>query len=1648
MIEENIIEWIELGDSIQKMDLYNKKSLLFFFKINYLFLQYSNYSEFYYLLIIFLYFAQIWELNIIKAKIEGDGILDILKYLEKVFLFGEIITDNITFIIFYVLSLFIYALSTVLGVINVRLFDRKRKSKFLININSYLNLLIVYYLNGPFFQIVFSSLLYYEKDQKYPKLCPLNNATDILKLIIFIIFGLFLLLELTTTPLYLNDMGNLNNYNINSRIAGNFTLIIIISKLIYFILHFLLKFIIHTEKDILIYGYLLIFVFINLFISFYAYRDVLYYNYLIDVSFHFGWYYTSWFSICIFFKKLIGIKDITLFIVFGIIIISIGFYFAIKYRSFQLITEFNIFEANNNRDIEIYNLLLLNLYKNDDHESKILVAGVIKRLEEYLNGYPEYNEQYHKFITDKHLKKKFTNNIELKVLSLIAVIYSYNIEKSKDSPFIAMNLCYFFINKCKNVPHAIWLCSRIKVNTHIQSFFKYVLVEQIKDYLIEKLKKNRNRLTIRHVQISTVILYYQYVDLFKIKIYDATYSQIEYFDILRNNITTAKTTENFLKIGEDILTLRQDIINLWEKIISLNPFSTESEKDYMIYLETILKDDVLMKTEEKRFNTLKAEKLPERNNPYYSLFIQEISSVLLIDGYSFSGKVLYATPNFPSLFMFSGKEILNTSIDDLMPDVVQSFHRYLIEDGIRSSNLGHIFKNQKDVLLKGKNGLIFNIYLFNKPCPNLTFGLIFFSYIQKFQEQNFIIILDSNLIINGFTGMNQIGSNFTLNNIYGLSFNINGHHIGIIIPEILLQLNYDVNSNTFSLTKNNIDLKGNLYQINNFKDYDSKINKILEILKERKISEQNNENKNNSFEEYEEFIKELNSQKFKTYSIFFRIELHSFIGGKYKYYRIYIVNDLLSGKESSLSIDSYINSNISDENNLKDNNKKMKLKDLNEDNKKTMIGNELHNQILGTKLIRLKTELNRKSNVLNKEEADKINKINNKKINLIESSNDNNNKSKNINFSKPSNPSSILTQSSAESSEFNKLKNEIINKNDSFYVKLMRYFSYGFLIINILLIIYDYYCSQRTINLTVEYLWENLFFTHTKIGAACVYNTVFNLKLIKSNIIKDEECIDIKCKIIYSNLLQKCLKDIRNQKINISYFHSDFQKIFAKKLKAELCIYNRTEYNILDLDIDNFLNLLIAQGMKIIANLTNYFDNSIDAVDLQIIDIYLKNVLKNSIKYFESNYTGFRGKEKEENSNEVADVSFLRFSISIGFIVILSCIFTFYIYKINSMELYFLDRLINFTSTSFDEYLKQLEDLKKRFRDDSNEEDDKNLDEFDLKGDEIDGKNENNSKEEDKNQNVNTNNKNSKKKKSKQNKIQQQKLKKKKIMSHYFYILNLFFALKIAIILLITALYFIITIVLTIRMKNNYKEFDSVLEQINEVYFDSFKIFLMFKKELEEFYNSENKENVQLMKDSDIERPKLGNSLISISKNSKYSSQSLAELTDLYNNNACLLLSNNNATKEVCENLFSSILTKGMEQAIVQMSIIITSCVDEINSLKENKTLEQIYKRDGNYFSYEIFVGEFMLESFLKTQNIFEVFRNDEKSYIFKIIRIFIFIFCVIFFICIISWIYFIYSYKNVINSFFNFIGILPGKFIADDEYLYKTILKLEKEFY
>jgi hypothetical protein len=115
-------------------------------------------------------------------------------------------------------------------------------------------------------------------------------------------------------------------------------------------------------------------------------------------------------------------------------------------------------------------------------------------------------------------------------------------EKSINKADISLNRCYFLIKKCKNITLATFIATKIITNSHMQAYYKYILLEEIKLYLINKLKKTRNKLTMKNIEISSVILYSQLLDLFKIEIYDAVCSQIEYFDILKNNISTEKAT--------------------------------------------------------------------------------------------------------------------------------------------------------------------------------------------------------------------------------------------------------------------------------------------------------------------------------------------------------------------------------------------------------------------------------------------------------------------------------------------------------------------------------------------------------------------------------------------------------------------------------------------------------------------------------------------------------------------------------------------------------------------------------------------------------------------------------------------------------------------------------------------------------------------------------------------------------------------------------------------------------------------------------------------------------------------------------------------------------------------------------------------------
>ena len=292
----------------------------------------------------------------------------------------------------------------------------------------------------------------------------------------------------------------------------------------------------------------------------------------------------------------------------------------------------------------------------------------------------------------------------------------------------------------------------------------------------------------------------------------------------------------------------------------------------------------------------------------------------------------------------------------------------------------------------------------------------------------------------------------------------------------------------------------------------------------------------------------------------------------------------------------------------------------------------------------------------------------------------------------------------------------------------MKVLSNIFILINLALIIYDFFCSRKVINIMVEFLRENLYFIHTKICTAVIYNSALNLRLINYKFIEDTSCGIQNCHYAFSNQIKNCIKEIRIQKYNATYFYQDFQNILYKIIQLDLFVYQSDYKDYLNLDSDSFLNLIISQAMKVLSNLSEYMEENSDVENREIIDIYLRNLLENTKKYFYSNYSEFTGKEKDYLCQKVSFNSPYRVIASVILAIIIMFIFFYYIYLTTNMEIFFLDKLINFTSSSFDEYLKSLEELKKKFKDDVNNEEDKNMEELDLKEEDIDEKNDDVSK--------------------------------------------------------------------------------------------------------------------------------------------------------------------------------------------------------------------------------------------------------------------------------------------------------------------------------
>ncbi len=321
-------------------------------------------------------------------------------------------------------------------------------------------------------------------------------------------------------------------------------------------------------------------------------------------------------------------------------------------------------------------------------------------------------------------------------------------------------------------------------------------------------------------------------------------------------------------------------------------------------------------------------------------------------------------------------------------------------------------------------------------------------------------------------------------------------------------------------------------------------------------------------------------------------------------------------------------------------------------------------------------------------------------------------------------------------------------------------------------------------------------------------------------------------------------------------------------------------------------------------------------------------------------------------------------------------------------------------------------------------------------------------------------------------------------MSKFFFRWNLFYILKVMSIIVVSMSYYLVFMLIESQKKKDYLSFDSSTNQVEGIYKSSFDIFLSLKTQLEPYeeilsdiknalisleenpnqtvtingvncsdakcVNATVKFEMTVPSAAEITTPKLGNLLMPLVNDMKSISDSATDLNNLYNSDACaVLFKDDEYAYGNCSTFWQSILLKGMEQSITQMSVILNTVIDELNSLNNNeKTFETLIGNTSAFSQYELFIEFYLFKAYMKTVEIFKNFRETNLKSMKKTFKMICYIYVIGSFLLFFIMLYFVYSSRTVFNSFLNFIGIIPVKYLMEDDTLYKDVLKLESSIF
>ncbi len=321
-------------------------------------------------------------------------------------------------------------------------------------------------------------------------------------------------------------------------------------------------------------------------------------------------------------------------------------------------------------------------------------------------------------------------------------------------------------------------------------------------------------------------------------------------------------------------------------------------------------------------------------------------------------------------------------------------------------------------------------------------------------------------------------------------------------------------------------------------------------------------------------------------------------------------------------------------------------------------------------------------------------------------------------------------------------------------------------------------------------------------------------------------------------------------------------------------------------------------------------------------------------------------------------------------------------------------------------------------------------------------------------------------------------------MISYFFRNNLLLGIELGLILIIYMTYYILINLIYNQKRDNFFEFDDIINNLEGIYKTCFDIYVNIKYEalnyiifisnqteaISKLENGENEVEFQGVKYTDVNKlkslyyninipdvsfNKIGNILLTIMSeaNNNYNSIDDADystqMKQLYQGNICeVLYKKTDEIYEHCCSFWSSILTQGMEQAFNQLSVELNALQNELKACNKLEKSFLNVMQSVDFALLEYYYTYYFMDAYLKTKSLLKELRKNKVNGIYIVFEITMIIYIIISVILCFVLVIFVQNKKKIFCSFLNFIGIIPFQYISDDEDFYRDILRLEKEIF